>query len=99
MGHHRLFYQNSKLVRDSLNECSDLADLILSNEQILIQKLALVDQRRFYIRYGFKSLSGFCRDGLKFSKTQTQRLVTQVRRYEPTDNIVVKTYQDCQTNL
>ena len=96
MGHHKLFYKNPKVVRDSLNEATDLADAILANERELIKKLVPIDRQRYYVRYGYRSLSGFCRDGLKLSKTQTQRIVTQVRRSEPwpsvpTDNIVVDT--------
>ncbi|MFZ3230547.1 MAG: hypothetical protein WA160_10120 [Pseudobdellovibrio sp.] len=90
MGHHKLFYHNAKSIRDQLNETVTLAAEILQNEQTLILKLLPIDQQRFYVRYGYKSLSGFCNLGLKFSKTQTQRIVTQVRRYEPTGNIVVK---------
>ncbi|MBC7465161.1 MAG: hypothetical protein H7256_04155 [Bdellovibrio sp.] len=87
MRHHKLFFQHPKLIRDQLNAATDLADHIHQQEKLLIQKLSEIDRNRFYVRYGFKSLSGFCTDGLKFSKTQTQRIVTQVRRYEPTSNI------------
>lgn len=88
MGRHKLHYYDGKMVRDQLNEAIDLAAEIHKQEQILIQKLYWIDQKRFFVRYGFKSLTGFCRVALKFSKTQAQRIVTQVRRCEPTDNIV-----------
>jgi hypothetical protein len=88
MGHHRLFYQDAKTIREHLNDAVELAVLIHEKEQTLIQKLHLIDRNRLYVRYGFKSLTGFCRYGLKFSKTQAHRVATQVRRYEPTDNIV-----------
>ena len=95
MGHHKLFYKDAKIVRHSLNEATDLADLILAHERELIRKLITIDRQRYFVRYGFRSLSGFCRDGLKLFKTQTQRIVTQVRRSEswppvPMDNNVVK---------
>ena len=90
MGHHKLFYKNAKHVRDSLNEATDLADHILEQEAALIKKLVAIDRQKYFVRYGYRTLSGFCKDGLKFSKTQTQRIVTQVRRCDPTDDIVVK---------
>ncbi len=86
MGNHRLFYHNPKVIRNALNEATDLAALIQEAERALIAKLYDIDQQKFYVRYGFNSLSGFCKGALKFTKTQTQRLVTQVRRYEPTAN-------------
>ncbi len=86
MGNHRLFNHNPKVIRNALNEATDLAAHILDAERALIVKLYEIDQQKFYVRYGFNSLSGFCKGGLKFTKTQTQRLVTQVRRYEPTAN-------------
>lgn len=88
MGHHKLFYKDAKFIRDSLNEAVQLSVEIHEKEKALVQKLHSIDQQKFYVRYGYKSLTGFCRYGLGFSKTQTQRIVSQVRRYEPTDKIV-----------
>ena len=82
----KFFYFNQNLIRDELNSITDLADHILDLEKKLIQRLVCIDQNKFYVHYGYNLLSGFCRFGLLFSKTQTQRLVTQVRRIEPTDN-------------
>ncbi|MBC7467051.1 MAG: hypothetical protein H7256_13765 [Bdellovibrio sp.] len=73
-----------------MNEATELADKMLAQEAILIKKLVLIDQQKYFVRYGYRSLSGFCKDGLKLSRTQTQRIVTHVRRYEPTVNIVVE---------
>ena len=87
MGHHKLFHFDPKMVRERLNEAVDLAGAIHNSEKNLIQMLYKIDQEKFYIRYGFNSLTGFCRFGLHFSKTQAQRIVTQVRRFEPTDNL------------
>lgn len=87
MGNHKLFHLNPKLVRNTLNEAIDLASHVHEAERVLIAKLYDIDEQKFYIRYGFKSLSGFCKGALNFTKPQTQRLVTQVRRYEPTANI------------
>lgn len=88
MGHHKLFYKDAKIIRDQLNEAVTLAQIIHQNEKDLIQMLQEIDREKFYVRYGFKSLSGFCRFGLEFSKTQTQRIASQVRRSQPTDNIM-----------
>ncbi len=74
-------------VRDSLNQAIKMADQILEDEAALVRILHQIDQHRFYVRYGYKSLMGFCQLGLRFSKTQSQRLVTVVRRYEPTAKI------------
>ena len=88
MSHHKLFYQDPKIIRNDLNMAVNLATIIHENERSLIEMLHAIDQQRYYIRFGYKSLTGFCRYGLRFSKTQTQRIVTQVRRYEPTDNLL-----------
>lgn len=86
MSRHLLFYIDPKLVRDTLNDAVETADEMLLFEARLIEKLRLIDQKRYYVRYGFRSLTGFVRHYLRISKTQTQRIVTQVRRNEPTDN-------------
>ena len=88
------FQQNQSFVRAQLNEVAAIADEIHEKEKLLIQRLAAVDKKRFYVFYGFNSLTGFCQNGLSFSKTQTQRLVTQVRRCEPTANFGRNTQSD-----
>ncbi|MGZ5279175.1 MAG: hypothetical protein ACXWC9_04490 [Pseudobdellovibrionaceae bacterium] len=90
MGHHKLFYQDTKTIRETLNGAIEVALVIHDQERRLIQTLHSIDRGRLYVRYGFKSLTSFCRFGLKFSKTQAHRIATQVRRYEPTVNIVVE---------
>ncbi len=87
MGHHKLFYLDPKEIRNQLNEATDLAMRIHDTERALIQMLYAIDNQNLYVRYGFNSLSGFCRFGLKFSKTQTQRIVTLVRRLEVMDKL------------
>ncbi|AZZ36428.1 hypothetical protein CIK05_06360 [Bdellovibrio sp. qaytius] len=77
---HTLFKQDPKLVRDTLNEAVEKADKIHDRERELILLLKEIDKNRFYVRYGFNSLKGFCNFGLKFSRTQSQRIVTEVRR-------------------
>lgn len=76
------FYTHPKTVRDSLLHAIEAADQIQEIERNLIILLYEIDQKRFYVRFGYKSLMGFCNQGLKFSKTQSQRIVTNVRRYE-----------------
>ncbi len=83
----KLKSQNSKIVRDSLNAAIDKADSIHQLENDLIDILKSIDIKRFYVRSGQKSLRGFCNHVLKFSATQSQRIVTLVRRSEPTPNI------------
>lgn len=74
------FYIHPKIVRDSLLQATELADHIHLSEAELIKRLSEIDQKRFYVRFGYKSLMGFCQHGLKFSKMQSQRIVTNVRR-------------------
>jgi hypothetical protein len=88
MGRHKLFYKDSKTVRDSLNLAIEMAHVIHQNEKDLVEQLHRIDRERFYVRYGYKSLTGFCRESCGFSKTQAQRIVTRVRRFVPTDKIV-----------
>lgn len=69
-----------KVVRDSLLRAVELSDSILEREKLLIEMLTEIDQRKFYVKFGFKSLMGFCNHGLGLTKTQSQRIVTCVRR-------------------
>lgn len=57
----------------------------LENE--LIEKLIEIDRHKFYVRVGYNSLMGFCNFALKFSRTQSQRIATRVRRSVPTVNL------------
>jgi hypothetical protein len=75
------------MVRDTLNSAVQTAEELHDKEAELVQKLHHIDQHRFYLRYGYKTLGRFCYHGLKFTKVQTQRILTLVRRYEPTVNI------------
>lgn len=77
---HTLYNQDPKFVRDSLNKAVEKADKIHDFERDLIILLKEIDQNRFYVRYGYNSLRGFCNFALKFSRTQSQRIVTEVRR-------------------
>ncbi|MGZ3727316.1 MAG: hypothetical protein ACXWQQ_16060 [Pseudobdellovibrio sp.] len=78
---------NGRLVRDKLNLAVEVADELHKAENDLVRILLEIDRNKFYIRVGFKSLSGFCHHALHLSETQAQRIVTRVRRYEPTPNL------------
>ena len=79
--------------RDSLNRAVEVADRMQEYEKMLIEMLYEIDLHRYYVRYGFNSLLGFCNRALNLSRTQSQRIVTSVRRHvgnnqrtEPTVN-------------
>jgi hypothetical protein len=95
MGRHKLFFQDAKMVRDHLNAAAELAEELHEKERTLVKMLQNIDRKKFYVRYGY-SLMGFCHLGLKFSKTQAQRIATRVRRSEPTANFVA---EDCLTKV
>jgi hypothetical protein len=90
LGRHKLFFFDGVVVRTRLNEAVDLAAQIHEQEQCLIELLRGIDRRKLYLRYGYRSLRGFCQFGLRFSKTQAQRIATQVRRSIPTANIAAE---------
>ncbi len=90
MGRWKLFYENPKVIRDTLNEATDVADHIHELERELIRQLVAIDKKRYFVRYGFRTLGGFCRHWLKFSRTQAQRIVNQVRRYDPSKDKIAK---------
>lgn len=60
MTRHKLYNFHPKTVRDALNEASDLAAEIHRLEDVLVKELKVIDEKRFYVRYGFNSLKGFC---------------------------------------
>lgn len=81
------FKISSKTVRESLDKAVNLADEIRAKETELILSLYEIDQDRFYVRYGYKSLVGFCTHALRFTKTQSLRLAIAARRIESEGNI------------
>jgi len=82
----KLFKEEPKKVRDILNQATELSDQIHRYEMLLISLLVEIDHKRYYVRYGFKSLRGYCVQGLLFSKTQAQRVATRVRRASTPDD-------------
>jgi hypothetical protein len=78
----KLFFENPKIIRDILLDVVHRADLLHDQEQKLIAVLSEIDKKRLYVKFGYKSLRGFCNHALKFSRTQSQRIATEVRTFE-----------------
>jgi hypothetical protein len=87
MSRHRLYYHDSKYVRDTLRAAQAKATLLHETEKEFIELLYEIDCDRFFVRYGYKSLRTFLVHGLKFTRTQAQRIVTQARRNRTTSDI------------
>jgi hypothetical protein len=83
----KFFGSDISSIRKALQQIVEVADQVHASEDQLIQLLYKIDQERIYVRVGYKSLRAFCIDGLKFGRTQSQRIVTRVRRLVPTVNI------------
>ena len=83
MTHRIVFEDDHKLVRNILRDVLLRAKQLHRFERELIQLLIAIDQNRVYRSFGHKSLRGFCEHGLGFTKVQSQRIVTIVRRAEP----------------
>lgn len=83
----RITSEDPKQLREIHHLITEKADLLQNEEKELIAMLYNFDRRRAYIRFGYKSLLGYCNHGLRFTRTQSQRLTTQVRRYVPTVKI------------
>ncbi len=64
----------------------ETSDQIIFTEAKLIELLFQLDQKRGYVWIGYNSMLGYCKGTLHLPKTQSQRLVTQVRRFEPRSN-------------
>lgn len=76
----KFFGQDPHPLKEEFWAACHAADRLLKHEDDLVETLRPIDRRRIYVRYGMKSLTGFCVEILKLSRTQTQRIVTQVRR-------------------
>ncbi len=84
MSRHRLYYHEPKDVRDALRAAHTKADEIHRLEAELIKMLTDIDRNHFFVRLGFRSLRPFLITWLKFSRTQAQRITTEVRRTQTT---------------
>ncbi len=87
MGKHKLWNIEPKIVRDTVHRSVETADQILPLEQKLILQLEGIDSQRLYVRLGYKALRPFCVQHLRFTRTQAQRIATEVRRYRTTFKI------------
>lgn len=84
MTRHQLYKLHPKYVRDTLNSAVKMSDDLLSKEKELISLLIQIDEKRLYLRYGFRSLRPFCVKALRLSRIQAQRIVTETRRTQTT---------------
>ena len=82
MSKEKLSQYQPQFVRDTLNSSIDLMTEFVTAEIRLIQYLALIDQNRFFIRYGYKSIRGYCMGALKLTKTQSQIIIIKIRRFQ-----------------
>jgi hypothetical protein len=90
LGHSRLFKYQPALLRHKLREARRISRKVHDAEKELIDLLCEFDEHRYFVRGGYRSLRRYCIHGLKFTRTQAQRIVTQVRRYSTTFDIVAE---------
>jgi hypothetical protein len=83
-------FDNKRPIRKAIHEAFEKADRLHEMEQDLIKTLKTIDSQRYFVWAGYKSLMGFCDHALRFSRTQSYRIVTLVRRSpENTDSQTV----------
>ena len=80
MGQPRLQHWEPKFVRDKVRQSFEFANELHKHELELILILREIDEHRFFVRVGCKSLQAYCIKALGFTRVQAQRIVTQVRR-------------------
>ncbi len=74
------FHNNKKSpIQEILWKSVEEADCIHEMENKLIDILKEIDANRYFVLVGYKSLMGFCKYTLRFSRTQSQRIVKRVR--------------------
>jgi hypothetical protein len=76
----RFFGTDPQRLRDQYWDTVAIAERLLADEDELIEALKPIDARRVFVIFGFKSLRTFCVTALRLPKTQSQRIVTRVRR-------------------
>lgn len=96
MTYEKFRFNRFNIVKEHINPTIELANRIGELELVLIEQLKLIDKDRYYTVTGYKSLLGFCCRSLGLSQTQALRIITKVRRAEPTSNIgeIKSTLQD-----
>lgn len=90
MAREKLRNFNPKEVRDTLNKAIQISDTWKTCELDLIHELKKIDHNRFFVRYGYCSLSGFCMNGLGLSRFHTQRIVTRVRKEDQNRDSIMR---------
>ena len=80
---HLLYKIEPKYIRDKLNLAIAKAKILHKQEKELIEILKEIDQRRLFVRYGFRSLRTFCERSLGYSRIQSQSLIIKVRHIQP----------------
>lgn len=91
MTRHRLYSFEPHTVRNTLNDAVQTADKIHDLEKSLVDKLVEIDRHRYFVRFGYNSLRGFCVNGLRFTKNRAQGLVTKVRQIRNTEETMLPT--------
>ena len=76
----RLRHKHFKDIRDLHREAICTGDRMHQAEMELIELLAFIDRDRTFITLGPKSLRGYIESALRFTRPQSQRLATLVRR-------------------
>ncbi len=72
-----------KFLRAAHKKAREMAREIHERERALVAYLYEIDYERLYNSLDFKALRPYINQHLKFSLTQSQRLATAVRRFDP----------------
>ena len=78
----RLHYHlDPRYLRDTLRKATRLAENVHRAETELAELLREIDLDRIFVRYGHRSLRGYCIGDLNFTKAQAQRLTVMARQH------------------
>jgi hypothetical protein len=89
MSRRKLRYDEPRDIRSAYKRTKAITSAIKKLELDLVCELAVIDKRRYYVRLGIKSLRGYCYKFLRFTRPQSQRLATLVRRYRAAHEVAV----------
>ncbi len=78
----KLYFYEPKYVRDELRKARELAEEVRRHERELVKFLKEIERKKLHLRLGNPSMRPFCEKWLRFTRTQSQRLVTLLRLYE-----------------
>lgn len=82
MSRRKLRFAEPRDIRSAYKRTKAITSAIKKLELDLVSELADIDKRRYYVRLGIKSLRGYCYKFLRFTRPQSQRLATLVRRHQ-----------------